>query len=159
MSTHGRSGTIENTTSIPAARPKPVRGDVLVSERTARADVYAISVIPGPPLVVARRYSDAIRKVRDLARERQVDGWYTGDHTHYAQVARYLDRVMGDRTDTAPALAETVRAACLDAAKQAYEDAGIRGLCADGQWEAALSAICELDLSSVHQTDKRESAG
>jgi hypothetical protein len=46
-------------------------------------------------------------------------------------------------------LAETVRGACLDAARLAYEDAGIRGLCAEGRWEAALTAIRQLDLSPV----------
>jgi hypothetical protein len=46
-------------------------------------------------------------------------------------------------------LAEAVRAACLDAAMLAYEDAGIRGLCADGRWEAALAAIRLLNLSGV----------
>jgi hypothetical protein len=63
---------------------------------------------------------------------------------------------MGHRTDTAAVVAETVRAACLDAARQAYEDAGMRGLCGDGRWEAALSAIRHLDLSSVLETAKRE---
>jgi hypothetical protein len=47
------------------------------------------------------------------------------------------------------ALAEAVRAACLDAATLAYEDAGIRGLCADGRWEAAMTAIRQLNLSGV----------
>jgi len=46
-------------------------------------------------------------------------------------------------------LAETVRAACLDAALHAYEDAGIRGLCAEGRGEAALAAIRHLDLFGV----------
>jgi hypothetical protein len=46
-------------------------------------------------------------------------------------------------------LVETVRAACLNAALEAYEDAGIRGLCAEGRWEAAVSAIRHLDLSGV----------
>jgi hypothetical protein len=46
-------------------------------------------------------------------------------------------------------VAETVRAACLSAARLAYEDAGIRGLCADGRWEAALTAIRQLDLAGV----------
>ncbi len=46
-------------------------------------------------------------------------------------------------------LIESVREACLDAARLAYEDAGIRGLCADGRWEAALAAIRLLDLSGV----------
>jgi hypothetical protein len=56
---------------------------------------------------------------------------------------------MSPRTDTPALLVETVRAACLDAALLAYEDAGIRGLCADGRWEAALAAIRQLDLSGV----------
>ena len=56
---------------------------------------------------------------------------------------------MAHRVDTSSILTETVRAACLDAAMLAYEDAGIRGLCADGRWEAALSAIRQLDLSGV----------
>jgi hypothetical protein len=46
-------------------------------------------------------------------------------------------------------LAEAVRAACLNAALEAYEDAGIRGLCAEGRWEAALAAIRHVDLSGV----------
>jgi hypothetical protein len=56
---------------------------------------------------------------------------------------------MSHRTDTSSISAETVRAACLDAARLAYEDAGIRGLCADGRWEAALTAIRQVDLSGV----------
>ena len=55
---------------------------------------------------------------------------------------------MSQRTDTA-SMVETVRAACLDAALEAYEDAGIRGLCAEGRWEAALAAIRHLNLSDV----------
>jgi hypothetical protein len=47
------------------------------------------------------------------------------------------------------ALAEAVRAACVEAALQAYEDAGIRGLCDDGRWEYAIAAIRRLDLQSV----------
>jgi hypothetical protein len=48
-----------------------------------------------------------------------------------------------------PSLVETVRAACLNAALAAYEDAGIQGLCAEGRWEAALAAIRHVDLSGV----------
>jgi hypothetical protein len=44
---------------------------------------------------------------------------------------------------------EAVRVACLNAALEAYEDAGIRGLCAEGRWEAALAAIRHVDLSAV----------
>lgn len=54
---------------------------------------------------------------------------------------------MSEPTDPTRRLVETIRAACLEAALAAYEDAGIRGLCADGRWEAALAAIRHLDLS------------
>jgi hypothetical protein len=57
--------------------------------------------------------------------------------------------VMAHRADNALILIEAVRAACLDAAVLAYEDAGIRGLCANGRWEAALAAIGQLDLSHL----------
>ena len=59
---------------------------------------------------------------------------------------------MSQRIDTPSTLLEAVRAACLNAALAAYEDAGVRGLCADGRWEAALAAIRHVDLSGVRQT-------
>jgi hypothetical protein len=46
-------------------------------------------------------------------------------------------------------IAEAVRRACLEAAASAHEDAGIRGLCADGRWEAAHDAIRRVDLHAV----------
>jgi hypothetical protein len=46
-------------------------------------------------------------------------------------------------------LVEAVRRACLQAALDAYEDAGIAGLCAEGRWEAAISAIQSLDVKQV----------
>lgn len=58
---------------------------------------------------------------------------------------------MPQRADTSSILAEAVRAACLDAARLAYEDAGIRGLCAEGRWEAALAAIRHVDLSGISE--------
>lgn len=51
-------------------------------------------------------------------------------------------------------MAEQVRRACLTAAVEAYEDAGLRGLCADGRWECARRAIAALDLESVVVGDK-----
>ena len=35
-------------------------------------------------------------------------------------------------------LAKRIRDACLEALLQAYEDAGVQGLCAEGRWEAAV---------------------
>ncbi|ALS98012.1 hypothetical protein [Lacimicrobium alkaliphilum] len=42
--------------------------------------------------------------------------------------------------------AEQVRALCLQTARQAAEEAAMLGLCAEGQLQAALSAIETLDL-------------
>lgn len=46
-------------------------------------------------------------------------------------------------------LKEQTRAACLKAARDAFEDAQMRGLCAEGALEAALGAIETLDLDSL----------
>lgn len=49
----------------------------------------------------------------------------------------------------AESVAETVRKACLAAGQAAFEDAGIRGLCLEGQIEAAFDAIRTLDLTRL----------
>lgn len=46
------------------------------------------------------------------------------------------------------ALAERVRDLCIQAAIDGYERAAIAGLCREGAWEAAISAIRTLDLQS-----------
>jgi len=46
-------------------------------------------------------------------------------------------------------LAETIRNACLQAALNAYEEAGISGLCHAGRWELAMQAIKTLDLQAL----------
>ena len=51
------------------------------------------------------------------------------------------------------ALAERVRAALIECALEAYADAGVRGLCAEGAWEATVAALRKLDLGALyHQT-------
>lgn len=47
----------------------------------------------------------------------------------------------GRATDLAQQLIEAVRRACVDAAIDGYERASISGLCHEGAWEAAVSAI------------------
>jgi hypothetical protein len=42
-----------------------------------------------------------------------------------------------------------VRDACGKAAQEAWENAGISGLCEEGRWECAISAIRALDLEAV----------
>ena len=46
-------------------------------------------------------------------------------------------------------LAEAVRQACLSAAIEAYQQAGISGLCHEGRWDLALQEIRSLDLQSL----------
>ena len=70
-------------------RATPTTGDVPASRPTARADRYDISIVPAAAHLTARRYSEAMAKVRELARASRVDGWFTSDHTHYARVATH----------------------------------------------------------------------
>jgi hypothetical protein len=46
-------------------------------------------------------------------------------------------------------LAKRIREKCIEAILQAYEDAGIQGLCAEGRWEVAVGALRTLDLTPV----------
>jgi hypothetical protein len=102
MSPHGhriaRNDTKQkrNVWAMSAGRPTPRAGDVLASGRTARADIHTISIVPADARTIVARYSEAIEKVRELARELRVDGWYTSDHTHYVRVATYRD----DKSET-----------------------------------------------------------
>ena len=51
--------------------------------------------------------------------------------------------------DSKRRLAEVVRQACLKAAQEGYENAGISGLCEEGRWECAVGAIRALDIEAV----------
>jgi hypothetical protein len=93
MSTRGPAFATNDDT-LQNAPPKarwsaPQAGDILASERSARADVFTVSIVPTGSDVSVTRYSAAIERVQELARTRRVDGWYTCDHTHYARVASY----------------------------------------------------------------------
>jgi hypothetical protein len=46
-------------------------------------------------------------------------------------------------------VAKRVRERCAEAVVQAYDDAGMQGLCAEGRWEAAVSALKTLDLAPL----------
>ena len=69
--------------------PHPQAGDILVSERSARADVFTVSVVPAAGDETVTRYSAAIELAKNLARSRQVNGWFTNDQTHYARIVSY----------------------------------------------------------------------
>ncbi len=46
-------------------------------------------------------------------------------------------------------LVEAVREACVAAALKGYEEAGLSGLCHEGRWECAISAMRVADLDAV----------
>jgi len=57
-------------------------------------------------------------------------------------------------------IAEAVRAACLAAALENYEEASMRGLCHEGAWECAVGAIRSLNVKHLlehRQSDDRTS--
>ncbi len=71
------------------------------------------------------------------------------------------DRLTGQRRtvaadDETHHLAEAVRKACVRAALDGYEQAGIGGLCAEGRWEMAVDAIRSLHLDAVLQETSSE---
>lgn len=45
--------------------------------------------------------------------------------------------------------AEQIRAALIQAALNGYEQAAMSGLCGEGAWEAAVSAMRQLDLPAA----------
>lgn len=57
---------------------------------------------------------------------------------------------MIDRTHTpCRELAERVRAACIEAACDGYNEAAMAGLCGEGALEAAISAMEKLDVQPL----------
>jgi hypothetical protein len=44
---------------------------------------------------------------------------------------------------------ENIRQACIAAAIEAYEDAGLRGLCQEGRWDIAIDAMKHVNLDHI----------
>lgn len=59
----------------------------------------------------------------------------------------------GDAQLGGAARAAAIRNACVAAALDAWDDAGMRGLCAEGRREVAIGAIRALDLASVREAE------
>ncbi len=53
-------------------------------------------------------------------------------------------------------LAESVRKACVEAAREGFMDASMSGLCAEGAMEAATSAIQKLDIEKIVEQHHRK---
>ncbi|WPB76588.1 DUF3565 domain-containing protein [Archangium violaceum] len=53
--------------------------------------------------------------------------------------------------EAAHAVARAVREALMSAAREAYEEGGLSGLCAEGRWDLALDAMRAADLTPAIQ--------
>lgn len=85
-------------------------------------------------------------KIRFLGGDRAVRGMPQSDGTSNKRGA-----IVSDQLE----LAEAVRAACLRAVLDAYENAGISGLCGEGRWEMAIQELRNLDLRPVVDEHRR----
>lgn len=56
-------------------------------------------------------------------------------------------------------IARAVRDACIQTALSAYEDASISGLCGEGAFEAAISAMRMLDVEAIAGAGAAENGG
>ena len=56
------------------------------------------------------------------------------------------------KLESLDALVEQIRAACIQAALDGYEDAAADGLCAEGAWECAVDAMRSADLTALLHT-------
>jgi hypothetical protein len=55
----------------------------------------------------------------------------------------------GGKDVTKNDVVEGIRRAIVEAALRAYDEAGIQGLCAEGRWEAAVSALRSVELEPL----------
>jgi hypothetical protein len=62
-------------------------------------------------------------------------------------------------TDDRLGLAEEIRSALVERALAAFEDAAVQGLCCEGAWEAAVSAMRQVDLRPPVQRAARPRQG
>ena len=53
------------------------------------------------------------------------------------------------REDLALKIAARVVSACKEKLIEAYEDAGVSGLCGEGRWEVALGSLDSIDLKEL----------
>ena len=81
---------------------------------------------------------------------RVIGGGFDADQSFVLQRENAMQEItaMGEQ-DSKRRLAEAVREACLKAAREGYESAGISGLCEEGRWECAVNAIRSLDIEAV----------
>jgi hypothetical protein len=58
-------------------------------------------------------------------------------------------------TEVQQEVAEATRRALIGVAIQAYEEAGLSGLCAEGRWEVAIGAMRSYELTRITLATER----
>ena len=59
------------------------------------------------------------------------------------------DTTSATTSDTQQKIAEATQRALVEVALQAYEEAGLSGLCAEGRWEVAIGAMRGYDVRKI----------
>lgn len=60
-----------------------------------------------------------------------------------------VQRMADDTSNTQQEIAEATQRALVEIAIQAYEEAGLSGLCAEGRWEVAIGAMRSYDVRRI----------
>lgn len=90
---------------------------------------------------------------RHLRSERNsaTQGQERAPHALFSPETEHMSR---PELDGEQQLAERIRHALIEAAQAAHTDAGIRGLCCEGAWEAVVSTLRGLDLAALLAEDR-----
>jgi hypothetical protein len=60
-----------------------------------------------------------------------------------------VQRMADDTSNAQQKIAEATQRALVEIALQAYEEAGLSGLCAEGRWEVAIGAMRSYDVRKI----------
>jgi len=73
--------------------------------------------------------------------------WVLTEDGRKQRIGQILNCVRCD--ELATQIAETIKQNCVKILKQSYEQAGISGLCGEGQWEVAIGLLEHVDQATL----------
>lgn len=85
------------------------------------------------------------------SRKRSAMNACNAKHRTGSNMDNSLDEIKAEKQ-----LAERVRKACIEAAREGFMDASMSGLCTEGALEAATSAIQKLDIEKIVEQHHRK---
>ncbi len=90
------------------------------------------------------------------ARQLKTEIRATGRHTPETDTSPVAAGVQARDEGACRHLVESVHSACLQKVQTAYEQASISGLCGEGAWECAVSAMRHLDIDALLKPDEAQ---